>query len=336
MMASNATCGVVVDRHVPKNAGSTMRSLLRQNAALGRCKYVGYDVGRTWASRVGFHHQSLVDVARELRKQHSTSGEGYCIEAHMVGPSFWADLHAMRALPYAVRCPVVLLIRVREPLSWYQSYYNWAVFSRQERGDTATWGANFTDWLPPNMQCRFLLHGTHGQASEWASEMAMARRTWPRRLSDERWRELERLVRTADVLAPLDRLDESIALLRRISVVLGTSEYATHIPTPMHGPWERKPKVWPVERPRDFCERVDCAGAVRKAAPDDHRLYELATATFHAQWHRHCSDGSCADLLPPKHPPPPPAARARPGRRAARGRIKRHRLRPRPTGGAVT
>ena len=59
-------CGLVVDRHVPKTAGTTVRSFLRRNQQLGNCEYLGYDVGRTWQSRVGFSHKSLTELKRNL------------------------------------------------------------------------------------------------------------------------------------------------------------------------------------------------------------------------------------------------------------------------------
>ena len=90
----------------------------------------------------------------------------------MVGGSFWAELALLRTTRFARRCNIVVMLRVREPLSWYRSYFDWAVLSRQKTGNAPQWGVNFTDWLPANMQARFLLHGTRGQPSEWAPEVA--------------------------------------------------------------------------------------------------------------------------------------------------------------------
>ena len=98
----------------------------------------------------------------------------------MVNEDFWTDLAALRASSFItaphMRCALVVVVRVREPLSWYRSYFNWAVLSRQRTGHVKAWGANFTDWLPPNMQSRFMLHGTFGRGSEWAVEMAKTSR----------------------------------------------------------------------------------------------------------------------------------------------------------------
>ena len=132
----------------------------------------------------------------------------------MVGGKFWSELASLRAAPAFMRaCNLVVLIRVREPLSWYRSYFDWAVLSRQKTGDAVQWGSNFTDWLPHNMQCRFLLHGTRGQASEWAPDVAR-RRSGPR-VGPARWSELERIVRAADVVAPLDQLPQALRLVLR-------------------------------------------------------------------------------------------------------------------------
>lgn len=308
-MNSSARCGVVVDRHVPKTAGTTVRTFLRENQRLRACDYVGYDVGRTWQSRVGFTHRSISDVRHQLNRP-PLSSHRLCVEAHMVGGSFWAELALLRTTRFARRCNIVVMLRVREPLSWYRSYFDWAVLSRQKTGNAPQWGVNFTDWLPANMQARFLLHGTRGQPSEWAPEVAR-RRSGPA-IGPDRWAELEANVRAADVVAPLERLDESLRLAIALSGFLATPQYVTSKPQVMHGPWERLPKVTRVLPAAEFCARdgAECAAAVRAAAPADHRLYDLAQALFAQQWH-----SAFGKDLPPLKPraakaaaSPPPAA----------------------------
>ena len=63
-----ARCGAVIDRHVPKTGGTTVRTFLRHNAKLGSCHYAGYDVSSTWKSRVGFNHVDFREIARDLAK----------------------------------------------------------------------------------------------------------------------------------------------------------------------------------------------------------------------------------------------------------------------------
>jgi hypothetical protein len=92
--------------------------------------------------------------------------------------------------------------------------------------------------------------------------------------------------------APLDRLDDSLRLVRHHSGFLNLTDYVTLKLAPMHGPWERLPKLMQVDTAEQFCARrgVDCSAAVRAAAPDDHRLYELVVKLFDAQWRAHLGD----------------------------------------------
>ena len=135
LMPSNASlaCGIVIDRHVPKTAGTSVRTMLRRNANLGSCEYVGYDLGRTWKSRVGFNHRSFAELVRELSMT-PTPRRRMCAEAHMVAGTFWADLAALRMSAFARACRVVVVVRVREPFAWYVSFFDWAVRPRARTG----------------------------------------------------------------------------------------------------------------------------------------------------------------------------------------------------------
>ena len=285
---NNATCGLVLDRHVPKTAGTTVRTMLRQNAKLGNCEYVGYDLGRTWASRVGFNHRSLADLVGELRIT-PVPHRRLCAEAHMVAATFWSDLTVLRTAAFARTCRVVVMVRVREPLAWYISFFDWAVRPRQRTGN-ARWGANFTDWLPYNMQSRYLLHGA-GVSSEWADDLAAkAGPSAPRRLDSGRWAQLEQLLRATDVVAPLERLDDSLAVVMHLAGFLSTIAYERTAPHPVRGPWDRQPQVLRVQSAAKFCAEAPhrhCLTAVRAAAADDYRLYALALELFEGVWRRH-------------------------------------------------
>ena len=114
-------CGAVIDRHVPKTGGTTVRTFLRHNANLGSCHYAGYDVSSTWKSRVGFNHVGFREIARDL----AMGGRLWCVEAHVVADTFWQDLGVLRSTlsqaPRTPPCTIVTLVRVREPYSWYKS-----------------------------------------------------------------------------------------------------------------------------------------------------------------------------------------------------------------------
>ena len=45
-MNSSSHCGAVVERHVPKTAGTTVRTMLKANEERSHCEYFGYDLGR--------------------------------------------------------------------------------------------------------------------------------------------------------------------------------------------------------------------------------------------------------------------------------------------------
>ena len=223
MTNASAQCGAVIDRHVPKTGGTTVRTFLRHNANLGGCHYAGYDVSSTWKSRAGFNHMNFLEIARDLAK----GGRFWCVEAHVIAETFWHDLDVLRntlslarlQAPRSPPCTIVALVRVREPYSWYKSCapashrtelpahahtatpwsgaftrrpraaspvawpaladYRWAVLERQRGGmPSATWGANFTDWLPYNLQSQHLLFGDRVSAGTKRG-VALSRR--PRR-----------------------------------------------------------------------------------------------------------------------------------------------------------
>lgn len=278
-MSQNGTeCAVVVDRHVAKNAGTTVRTMFQENRAV--CRYVGYDVSRTWTSRVGFEHEEFAELVRELQ---SSRTRHWCVEAHVVARTFWDDVVALRHTQFARRCCVLVMLRVREPLAWYRSFYDWAVLGRQRGGDDR-FGSNFTDWLPSNLQSTVLLSAT---SSRMAVQLAhKPSSSEPRTLSGAGWSRLMRMVRAADIVAPLERLDESLVLLRRRSAFLRTALYRYKRPPPMRGPWSRAAQR-PVESAAALCAGAAalrrCHEAVRAAAPADFRLHAKASRLFEAQ-----------------------------------------------------
>ena len=168
--------------------------------------------------------------------------------------------------------------------------YRWAVLERQRGGQPeATWGTNFTDWLPYNLQSRHLLYGeTAGAGSKRG--VALSRRprpAAPRRLDEAQWAGLRRIMAAADVIMPLDRLDEALVLLQHRAPFLRSTLYQRHAPGPMRGPWDKPRPRLPVPDLDVFCGAADaqwaCRAAVEAVAPDDRRLYEMVSANFARQ-----------------------------------------------------
>jgi len=173
---------------------------------------------------------------------------------------------------------VTVVLRVREPLSWYRSYYDWAVLGRQRGGEARQqWGANFTDWLPPNLQSALLF--LPGYSAQHA-----VRTSAPR---PSRWRRISAALAQVDVLAPLERLDEAAAVVMHKAGFLQPTGYERFAPGPTSGAWSRRKAQLPVQASGDFCAAGPrlraCEAAVLAAAPDDHRLYQLAVERFAAQ-----------------------------------------------------
>ena len=139
-VAMSSQPGVIwVDRHLHKNGGSTIREVMLRNEEAGRCVYYGYGQTREGWRRL---------IKALLRTQGSGTNESstppsICIEAHasQASAEFTShrvpDLLALRAHFGRIGAParVVLTTRVREPLSYYMSFYRWRVAGMQRHGN---------------------------------------------------------------------------------------------------------------------------------------------------------------------------------------------------------
>ena len=142
----------VIDRHLEKNGGATMRDLLQRNAHQERCTYTGY----TWRE----------PLTRALLR----NGTRVCAEAHHVEPLFWQQVDLLRK-SFSVK----IVVRVREPFAWAVSYFLWSGgFGNTARG----LHLNATT-LPANAQARVLLYGSR------AWPVLTSRREPPR--PEQRW-----------------------------------------------------------------------------------------------------------------------------------------------------
>ncbi|EOD22026.1 hypothetical protein EMIHUDRAFT_240616 [Emiliania huxleyi CCMP1516] len=235
----------IVDRHVEKNGGTTMRTLLEQvNAGWhGRCAFVGY----------AFDRRKVESILR--------SGTRVCAEAHgPVGPRFWEkELPQLRALQLRVgACSgIKVVLRVREPFAWYVSWYLWeaALGGRQKINASS---------LPGNLQARIL-------ASGYTSTRHLSGQRGP--LSPGESARVELALRTADLVAPTERFREFAVLA---SVLVGGWLSPTyHSANRAHeGASDLCSEADPAT-PR-------CRALVRSAAADDHRLYALAAVSMSA------------------------------------------------------
>jgi hypothetical protein len=126
MDVSAAAEGVLwVDRHLHKNGGSTLREVMLRNEEAGNCVYYGYQqTGEGWDRLMNAmrSNASVADTRRLPR---------LCIEAHASTASAdWTsrrlpELIGLREHFSRLGAPVRIVVttRVREPLSYYLSFY---------------------------------------------------------------------------------------------------------------------------------------------------------------------------------------------------------------------
>jgi hypothetical protein len=133
----------------------------------------------------------------------------------------------------AVPMRVVLTTRVREPLSYYMSFYRWRVAGMQAHGNVIRLssvrsvvqpiGTTFADWAPRNLQSIGLLHGDVElfaglKAGGYPGVRAPGRTPHPYWTRHERFERahyklLLETLRQYDVVAPLDAFDEHLLLV---------------------------------------------------------------------------------------------------------------------------
>jgi hypothetical protein len=141
-----------------------------RNEEAGRCVYYGYTQTREGWDRLMTYMNGAVNTS-------SARLPRICIEAHasQASAEFVSrrvpDLLRLRKRFKELGVPlrVVLTVRVREPLSYYISFYRWRVAGLQRGGGVIRLsarksvvqpiGSTFLEWAPPNLQSVGLLHG---------------------------------------------------------------------------------------------------------------------------------------------------------------------------------
>lgn len=276
-----------------------MRTLFMRNMVQGRCLRPYYYLDRARGETLGCARcatdgrtfspgcrkcRGSVYAAVNLSFSLAASGHPVrlCLEAHVVRRSFWEELTSLRMGPFAApRCRVVVMLRVREPTSWYASVYSWKVAGMRhnlmrtsgERVASAKYGRNFSDWVPHNLQVRILLHG-----SPDAGGPRYHRRSGETRLTSAELQKLTRLLSQPEHLVyPLEMLDVALVLLARLSGFV-TPAYALARPRDRADTTISHRELHPCE-----VSSHECVEAVRVHAPDDMELYAAATEAFRSR-----------------------------------------------------
>ena len=250
-----------VDRHLHKNGGSTVREVMLRNEESGNCVYYGYTQT----------HEGWLRLMNEMirLRQNGSALPRLCIEAHASQASAefvsWRipQLLTLRSHFARLSVPlrVVLTTRVREPLSYYISFYRWRVAGMQRHGNVIRLsstrsvvqplGSSFLEWAPPNLQSIGLLHGDVElfaglKAGGWPGVHDAATRRKPhpyweehQRFTREDYRRLLATLRHYDVVAPLEAFDEHLLLISDATGFppLSSEEHKAVVPDPqgMHG-----------------------------------------------------------------------------------------------------
>ena len=273
-------CAIVVDRHVHKNGGSTVRDLFLEHERMGYALYQGYT--QMYWNR---DYKLLRRAADEALSRHNRAPEHvFLMEAHFG----WIEMSKV-VLPsllelskhYASRgvdCPLVLMTRVREPLDYYLSFYKWGVAFRQ-REDPTHFGRNFLEWAEqvPDLQSTMMVESMAAMAAEYHLNQYKMHYHLNRVIGQTPEIAWERLVAFLDsftIVATMKRFDESLLLAHDL-VGLPILEYKRNRPNQKGGYRGKN---------QDACPDMDaCRRLIARVAPRDHKMYDRYNGRFEAK-----------------------------------------------------
>ena len=177
-------CSILIDRHTHKNGGSSLRSIYRANDLYH--DFLLHTYGPTMISKIGTMLAAMVVQALAAGAVHAhgpgatrgveshlhtnlSSGNcllraplRYIMEHHYtrqkaeVLVDHFGPRSPLQRLAGVCECRVVLFTRIREPTSFYISFYRWTVWWRQQQNSTH-FGRDLLQWAPPNLQSAIFL-----------------------------------------------------------------------------------------------------------------------------------------------------------------------------------
>ena len=262
-------CAVLIDRHVHKNGGSTIRDLMLEQERLGYALYQGFT--QLYWRRL---FQKLQSVVTQALAVGSAPRMVMLIEAHfaMNGPEMngpvLEDLEALRGQLKSHDCTIFSTTRVREPLDFYLSFYQWGVAFRQRR-DPEKFGATFEEWarLLPNLQSTMILNSNAASNAEYgpSSFNLLYGPSGPQRTSPEQLLlQVQQFLRRFDLVATMQRFDEHL-LMAADAVGLPYMLYKRNVPNKKGGYNKTKAEICP--------DMESCRTLIREVAPVDHEVY---------------------------------------------------------------
>ena len=145
-------CNLLIDRHVHKNAGTSIRQVMQQLMDFDVVQVVerhGAITADEWVRLLRGLESALVEPCSEALARTVVA-----IEAHDAAVPWDVFMLALQRYRASKRtcCRVVLSTRTREPLDHYVSFYRWGVQPRY-----AAFNKTFIQWAPANLQSTLLL-----------------------------------------------------------------------------------------------------------------------------------------------------------------------------------
>lgn len=150
------SCAILFDRHVHKNGGTSVRSIIHENDLRDDWVYWGY----------GLHqHRTISQLVMRAVLNGSNCAHWpaqrqplrMAVEYHYArNPltqllSTFGPGSRLQTVGAQCACRIVLVTRLREPLSFYTSFYRWTVDWRQKK-NASLFGASMLEWAPRNLQ----------------------------------------------------------------------------------------------------------------------------------------------------------------------------------------
>ena len=269
-------CAILVDRHVHKNGGSSVRDLLLEHERMGHALYQGY-TQMYWNQ----DYRLLRKMAEAAIAKGEAPDQLLLIEAHFG----WVEM-AQTVLPGlleldkmykrgGIDCPLVLMTRVREPLDYYLSFYRWGVAFRQ-RESPAAFGSNFIEWVErvPNLQSTMMIQSMAAMAAEYHVSQYKAfymTNSVIGMTPEEQWQKLADFLDAFAIVGTMEHFDESLLLAHDL-VGLPLMLYKRNRPNQKGGFKGNNKSVCP--------DMEKCREAVMKVAKRDHAMYDRYSKRF--------------------------------------------------------
>ncbi|KAL1528754.1 hypothetical protein AB1Y20_010085 [Prymnesium parvum] len=273
-------CALLVDRHVHKTGGTTLRRMFLHNECRDQWTYLGY--GLEWAD------WSLLLQELTVRNSTTPTAARFLVEAHYPAHAFHtARLHALAAQRERLRggCAIALMTRVRAPLAFYWSFFVWSHRGGSLSASLPAVRDSFWAWAraAPNLQANILWDAAAAAPAEHSAlrpEQRRAAYLLLRPFNATTYAQLSVVLKLYDIVGTVEQWDAALLLAAER---VGLRHLAYPRPSSGCSPEGRVrcPPALEAACPED--SRAECEARIRGIAPLDHRrvaLYRAANRTF--------------------------------------------------------